>query len=309
MDPIIAQDVTRLYRNGRGVGQVSISVEAGCCFGVLGSNGSGKTTLTRLVAGLDRIDSGRMLVLGENAFGRPSHVRRLCGVSLDAPAHWDTLSGRQNLWFFARQFGLNGSVLSRRVDSLLEQAQLSKQADQPVAEYSFGMRRKLSVIEAIVHDPDLLILDEPSAGADVTFLDRLVQWIHDRRGQGKTTWIADNDADWLSRAATDVVLLCDGRIKAEGKVADLTDSVSARSRVDIQLEESGFDAKPSIDGIAAFCCQEDRITADIDDSCELPVKLLHWITSSGGRVRSMEISSITLYEALLGRAGKQEKTT
>lgn len=309
MDPIIAQDITRLYRNRLGVKNISISVKTGRCLGVLGSNGSGKTTLTRLVAGLDRVGKGSLSVLGENTFPRPSYLRRRCGVSLDTPAHWDTLSGRQNLWFFARQFGLSGSVLRRRVDELLSEAELKKQADQPVSVYSFGMRRKLSIIEAMVHDPDLLILDEPSAGADMAFLDRLVNWIHNRCKRGKTTWVADNDADWLQRAATNVVLLCDGRIRAEGTVSHLMSSVSARNRISIQLEQSGFNAKPSIDGIVEFRCEGSQITADVKGNSEIPVKLLNWINASGGHVREMKISSFTLYQALMQLAEQKETTS
>jgi ABC-type multidrug transport system ATPase subunit len=306
MDPIIAQDIVRLHSNDRGVNRVSMSVKAGQCFGVLGSNGSGKTTLTRLVAGIDRAESGRLSVLGKPAFPRPAHLRRLCGVALDTPAHWDTLSGRQNLWFFARQFGLSGSGLSHRVDELLCESELVAQENEPVEVYSFGMRRKLSIIEALIHDPELLILDEPSAGVDVIFLDRLVQWIQQRCEQGKTTWITDNDADWLARVATDVILLSEGRIKAEGTVPKLLASVSARNRVEILLEQSNFTVRPTISGIESFSCEENKISADIDGNPELPVKLHQWITASGGRVRSMKVCSVTLYEALMRSAKQQE---
>ena len=306
MDPIIAKDIVRLHRTGRGVNGISVSVKTGQCFGVLGPNGSGKTTLTRLVAGIDRIESGHLSVLGKPAFPRPAHLRRLCGVALDTPAHWDTLSGRQNLGFFARQFGLSGSELSRRVDELLYEAELTDQANEPVSVYSFGMRRKLSIIEALAHDPDLLILDEPSAGADVMFLDRLEQLIHHRSENGKTTWISDNDADWLARVATDVILLSEGRMKAEGTVPKLLASVGARNRVEILLEQSTFISRPTFNGIEAFCSEGNRVNADIDGNPELPVKLLQWITASGGQVRSMKIRSITLHEALMQRSKQKE---
>lgn len=306
MEPIIAKDLFRHYSTGRGVDGVSLSVKAGQCFGVLGANGSGKTTLTRLVAGLDRAQRGDMSVLGGTACPRPLGLRRRCGVALDSPAHWENLSGRQNLWFFARQYGLKGSYLYRRVGQLLCEAQLIDQADEPVAVYSLGMRRKLSVIEALVHDPDLLILDEPSAGADVAFLDRLVEWIKVRCERGKTTWIADNAADWLARAATDVILLSEGRIEARGAVSELMASVGARNRIDIVLEQSDFNATPDICGVIEFRRKENNLSADVDSNPELPIELLRWITASGGRVRSMEIRSMTLHEALIRRAERRE---
>lgn len=304
MDPIVVKDISRYYHTGRGLENVSLSVKAGRCFGVLGANGSGKTTLTRLVAGLDRVESGEISVLGKPAYPRPSHLRRRCGVALDSPAHWEDLSGKQNLWFFARQYGMNGSSLRRRVNELLDEADLAQQADETVAGYSFGMRRKLSILEAIAHEPDLLILDEPSAGIDVMFQDRLIEQIHNRCKLGKTTWVADNDADWLARAATDVILLNEGRIEARGSVSDLMASVGARNKIEIVLEQSDFSATPNINGVIRFSCKENRLIAEMDGNSELPIELLKWIIASGGRVRSMEVRSVTLHEALVQRAAQ-----
>lgn len=306
MEPISAVDIARRHRNGRGIEGVSLTVQAGRCLGVLGPNGSGKTTLTRLVAGLDRTDRGTLSVLGSPACPRPHHLRRRCGIALDAPAHWETLSGRQNLWFFAKQCGLRGAGLSQRVNELLTEADLEAQVDEPVAAYSFGMRRKLSIIEVLAHDPDLLILDEPSAGADEAFLQRLVRWIAERCARGKTTWIADNDADWVSKAATDAILLCDGRLVAGGTVTELMTSLTAQSRIDILLEEPRQYTMPSIKGIKTFACEGNRIHTEAHSDPQLPAELLRWITARGGRVRSLEIHSMTLYEALTQKAASQE---
>jgi len=305
MEPITATDITRRHRNGRGVQGISLAVQAGRCLGVLGPNGSGKTTLTRLVAGLDRTDRGALSVLGSPDHPRPPHLRRRTGVALDAPAHWETLSGKQNLWFFARQSGLNGADLNQRVNELLAEADLAAQADEPVAAYSFGMRRKLSIIEALAHDPDLLILDEPSAGADAAFLQRLTQWIADRGARGKTTWIADNDPDWVARAATDAILLREGKLAAGGTVPDLIGSLAAQSRIEILLEEPQQYPTPDIKGIKTFTCEADRITAEVQSDPQLPAELLRWIVAHRGRVRSLEVHSITLYEALTKKADSQ----
>jgi len=161
------------------------------------------------------------------------------------------------------------------------------------------MRRKLYIIEALVYDCDLLVLDEPSAGADTNFLDRLVTVIRRRCEEGRTTWIADNDADWLARVATDAILLEDGRIAAAGSVPGLVASLPARSRIEILLERTGSAAVPDIPGVSRYQCASNRITADLSDSDKLPAELLAWVTANGGRVKSMEIRSMTLHEALL----------
>lgn len=303
---IIAEDVTRRHATGRGVEDISLSVRAGYCLGVLGSNGSGKTTLTRLVAGLDAPDRGHLSVLDAPSYPRPPRLRQRCGVSLDASAHWERLSGRQNLYFFARQYGLAQPTLGRRMDALLAEADLLAQADDPVASYSFGMRRKLSLIESLVHDPDVLILDEPSAGVDAPFLERLTQSICERGHRGKTTWIADNDPDWLARTASHAVLLDNGRIEARGRVPELTASIGARNRVEITLEQDDWDQKPDLAGIHEFHCEGNRIDVVLEDDPQLPAQIIQWIVAHQGRVRTMEIHAVTLREALAQRAGRQE---
>ncbi len=306
MQAIVAEDVIRRYATGRGIEGLSLSVPAGQCLGILGANGSGKTTLTRLIAGLDRVEAGRLEVLGAPAYPRSQDLRRRCGVALESPAHWESLSGRQNLWFFARQYGLNGPHLTQRVTELLGDADLTAQADDPVAMYSFGMRRKLGILEALVHGPDLLILDEPSAGTDAGFLDRLIQWVRGRCEQGATTWIADNDTDWLSRVAEYAILLCDGRIASEGGVRELMGSVKARNRIEILLEEPGFNSPPDMGEIEVFRCRGKRITAEVQGNDGAPAEMLRWIGAHGGRVRSLEVRSLTLHDALLRRVRQRK---
>jgi ABC-type multidrug transport system ATPase subunit len=305
---IAAHNIVRTYSAGHGIRTISFSVQHGQCFGVLGANGSGKTTLTRLIAGLDRVRQGQLSLFGDSTFPRPRRLRRRCGVAVDTPAHWEHLTGRQNLAFFAHQYGLAGPALNERVDALLSDADLTAQADEPVETYSFGMRRKLNIIEAMVHDPDLLILDEPSAGVDMAFQDRLATWIWKRCDDGKTTWIADNDADWLAKAATEAVLLSQGRIVAGGSVKDLLESMDARYRIRMVLEKAIALNRPPLAGFTHFKHTDNELTADMDGDPHLPARLIEWVTDTGGQVRSMQIHAITLHEALQQRAGLKEPT-
>jgi ABC-2 type transport system ATP-binding protein len=307
LEIIAANNIVNKHSTGHGIQGISLSVQEGQCFGVIGANGSGKTTLTRLVAGLDPIQQGQLWVLEHSSLPRPSALRRRCGIALDTPAHWDNLSGRQNLTFFAHQYGLSGRALKQRVDELLEQANLAGQADDPVSMYSFGMCRKLTIVEAVVHSPDLLILDEPSAGLDTAFLDRLAEWIRQRCETGQTTWIADNNADWLGKTATDVALLSEGKIKAFGAVDELMRSIAAQYQITIDLKKPGMFDTPHPVGIMNLHYDEKQLTADVDGDPHLPAKLLGWVINSGGQVRSMEVHSITLHQALQHRIKKTER--
>ena len=255
---------------------------------------------------MDKIQKGTLSVFGVSAYGRPSNLRLRCGISLDKTAHWESLTGRQNLYFFARQYGLSGSMLTQRIETLLEEAEILEQANEPVSAYSLGMRRKLSIIEAIVHEPDLLIMDEPSAGVDVAFLDKLAYWIKKRNTERKTTWISDNDPDWIARAATDVILLENGKIKASGIVPELMNSVKALNRINITIENGEIGEKPNIKGIEQFQYEGNHIIADVLDDPNLTTELLSWINRTGLRIQSMQVKSLTLHEALIKQSKLKE---
>ena len=298
MQAIEAENVTRRYQNGRGIDHVSLRLAGGRCLAILGDNGSGKTTLIRLLAGIDRPDSGRLTVLGQAPSGRSAQLRRQCGVALDAAGHWDSLSGRQNLWFFARGYGMAGEHLDRHVSGLLDEAGLLCQADEPVGTYSFGMRRKLAILQALCHDPEMLIMDEPCAGVDASFLEYLGQLTHRRGEQGKTTCIADNNADWLAKAATDAVLLDSGRLCAQAVVAEALKSVRPSCRIDIALEAPDRSGPPHFEGLWRYESRGNHVIVEADGNGALPAKLLDWIARHNGKVRSMNVASITLLDAL-----------
>lgn len=304
MHAIVADRVSRQYAPGRGVRDVSLRLDAGQCLGILGPNGSGKSTLTRLMAGIERTDDGALTVFDAPAHERPAELRRRCGVALDTPATWKALSGRQHLEFFARQYGLRGRELHARTALFLDEASLASQADDPVRDYSFGMRRKLHVLTALCHEPDLLILDEPTAGADAAFVSWLATHIGQRGSQGKATWVADNDPDWLSRAATHALLLESGRVAAHGTVSELNASVGARSEVTVVFDGEPPAATPDMPGVVGTTADGNHLTVTLDGDASRLGDLVNWMTGHGAKVRSVEVRAVTLREALAQRSRK-----
>jgi ABC-type multidrug transport system ATPase subunit len=298
-DRVVAADsVSRVYHSGRGVHDVSFEVQAGECLALLGGNGSGKTTLMRLISGLDRPSRGTVRVFGTPPFSSPAAARRRWGVAQDTPAYWPELTGRDHLFFFLGQYGIRGEVLAGRVGELLEMGDLSAHADEPMKTYSFGMRRKMQVLAALGHDPELLILDEPCAGADVTFLSRLSRLVRERRRRGKTTCVADNNADWLSVTASHALLLAGGSIAAGGSVSELMRSIGARTEVEVRVGGAGFHAVPAEPWIGSFACRENRLTALIEGDSRNVGRFLNWITVQGESIRFVDVRTVTLREAL-----------
>ena len=202
--------MTRVYPNGRGVFDIDLRLGRGQSIGLMGANGSGKTTLLRVLATAQRADSGRVRWFGEADPCSPS-VRRRLGVVLDHTAHFDQLSGEQNALFFAAAYGVPHAVARRRLAELMEWAGLAAARHLKVAEYSLGMRRRLALVEALCHQPELLILDEPTLALDHIGARELAERLNALVEAGAALVVATNDVQLSEQVCERVILLRHGR--------------------------------------------------------------------------------------------------
>jgi ABC-2 type transport system ATP-binding protein len=209
---LIASGLTRRHPNGLGVFEMSLFARPGDVVGVLGPNGSGKTTLLRVLATLDPPTSGGVTWFGL-ADRRSPAVRRRLGVVLDRPVHFEALTGRQNAEFFAAQYGVPRLAVRRRVEDLLEWAGLQRARELPVAEFSLGMRRRLSLVEALCHEPDLLLLDEPSLALDGEGEVDLAWQLHRAAARGAAVVVATNDEPLAAAVCARALRLDRGRAR------------------------------------------------------------------------------------------------
>ena len=260
-----AEGVLRRYRNGRGVGPVSLGLRAGEVLALLGPNGSGKTTLLRCLATRSRPRGGEVRWFGDPD---PARARPRLAVVFDATAHVEEVSGEENLRFFAR---------ARKVPEepqLLVAAGLAEVGGEEVANYSYGMRRRLLIAEALVGDPALLVLDEPTLGLDVEGRNWLELVLRERQRRGWTTLLGTNDTSFVEEVATRVGFLVDGRLVADSPLADLLASlgglreVSLRFRGEVDLgplrDVAGVrQVVASPEGALVLAARRDGLVADI----------------------------------------------
>ena len=217
---------------------VSFQVAPGEIFGLLGPNGAGKTTAFRLLSGLLPPDAGSFTFDGRDvAPVNPSYRRRL-GVVFQDPSLDLKLTGRENLALGAALFGVTGRTASARITEALELMQLGPRADEPAARYSGGMRRRLEIARVLLHEPDLLLLDEPGRGVDPEALRRIweqIQSLRERRGLSViVTTHQPEEAERCRRVA----VLDAGRVVATGTPDDLRARVAGDVvRVDGELPE------------------------------------------------------------------------
>jgi ABC-2 type transport system ATP-binding protein len=227
-----AENLTRLYKSsGRGVTGVSLALDPGEIFGLVGPNGSGKSTLLRVLSTAIEPDSGTFRVRGVDGLREKRKVRAGVGLMVDRPTHYGDLSGWANAYFFARAYGMEGEKATSTLAELFDYFDLAEYRDDKAKTYSYGMGKKLALIEAVAHGPKLLLLDEPSLGLDYTSQLAYQRKIRELASAGATIVLASNQVDEVEALCERVAFLHRGMLVAEGTPEELVSSLKGVRRI------------------------------------------------------------------------------
>ena len=227
-----ARKISLHYKSsGRGISEVSLSVAPGEVYGLMGPNGSGKSTLLRVLSTAIAPDSGGFRVGGMDGLTEKRKARARLGLMVDHPTHYDDLTGRANAYFFARSYGMDASKAEGTLAELFDYFDLAEYANDKVKTYSYGMGKKLALIEAMAHGPEVLLLDEPSLGLDYPSQLAYQNRIRDLAGSGVTVLLASNQVDEVESLCDRAAFLHRGKVVAEGTPEDLISRVEGVRRI------------------------------------------------------------------------------
>ena len=228
---------------------MSLEIARGEAFGLLGPNGAGKTTTLSMIVGLIAPDGGSVEVGGADPL-RPATRRRI-GICPQAVSLYPELTGRQNLTFFARLQGLSGRDLRARVDWALDFSGLTDRADTRVSTYSGGMQRRLNLAAGMVHDPEVLLCDEPTVGVDPQSRNHLYEQIERLRDEGRTILYTTHYMEEAQRLCNRVAILDHGAVLALGSPDELIAAHGGTATVTADLagpRPAGLELPGSLDG-------------------------------------------------------------
>lgn len=217
-----AEGLTKRFKDVLAVDRATFSVERGTVFGLLGENGAGKTTTLRMLATLLRPTEGTATVNGHDLLEEPELVRRSLGVLFEGGVY-DRLTARENIRYFGQLHGVDSQRLERRIEELLELLKMREFADRRVGGLSKGMRQKVAIARALVHDPPVLLMDEPTAGLDVTAARIVHEFVQEAGRSGRTVIFSSHNMNEVEKLCHRVAVIHRGRIVACGTVAALRD--------------------------------------------------------------------------------------
>jgi ABC-2 type transport system ATP-binding protein len=208
------------------VDDVSFSVERGTLIGLLGPNGAGKTTTVSMIAGLQTPDRGDVLIDGAKLTGDTDPKKRRIGFVPQDLALYDELSARANLRFFGGLYGLTGAPLDQAIRRVLELVGLADRVNDLVKTYSGGMKRRLNLAAGLLHDPDILLLDEPTVGVDPQSRNAIFDNLETLKAQGKALIYTTHYMEEVERLADRIIVVDHGRVIAEDTLAGLQSRVA-----------------------------------------------------------------------------------
>jgi ABC-2 type transport system ATP-binding protein len=233
---IESRDISKTYGAFEAVKSLSLSVSYGQIFALLGPNGAGKTTTIRMLMGILAPTSGWARIEGFDCFRDRVEVKRRVGYLPDEPVFYDYLRGSEIIRFSGEMHGLSHGEIENRAQPLTEQLELDDALEEFAVNYSRGMKKKLALVCALLHDPPLLILDEPTNGLDPFATRQLHEIIKAKSVEGKTVFFSTHLLDQVEKIATDIAIMVEGRLAARGTLTELRARVSS----DSSLEEIFF---------------------------------------------------------------------
>jgi ABC-2 type transport system ATP-binding protein len=281
---------------------VSFEVKKGETFGLLGPNGAGKTTTINILCGLARPDQGTVSLDGKTDPTVPE-VRLSLGVVPQMLALYEELSAQENLRFFGRIYGLSGRKLKERISNCLEIAGLSQRSKERISKYSSGMKRRLNMVCSLLHEPPLLLLDEPTVGVDPQSRNLIFETIEGWKKQGRTIIYTTHYMEEAQRLCDRVAILDHGRILDMDSVDNLIKKHGGPSHIEAEFEEKLSD----LDKLRSFI--EDRNVQFEENKIRFktnqPMESLAMLNRSGVCFRSLKVQMADLEDVFLNLTGRR----
>ena len=302
------QDLNKDFGDVHAVQGVSFEVGAGEIFSLLGPNGAGKSTTISMLACLLAPTAGDARVMGHSVRTEPMAVKGAIGVVPQEIALYEDLSARENLSFWGKMYGLRGATLAQRIDEVLDVIGLVDRQKGAVSKFSGGMKRRLNIGIALLHRPEVLILDEPTVGIDPQSRRKILDSVTDLNRQGMTVLYTTHYMEEAQEISDRIAIMDRGQIIARGTHEELVKIVGELDRVDLTLNippDGVADAWRKMEGVHQVRTDDGTVTLLVDDSNLILPRLFESANQNGVRITSVEIQEPNLEAVFLHLTGRE----
>ncbi|HOP69311.1 MAG TPA: ABC transporter ATP-binding protein [Bacillota bacterium] len=298
--------LTKRYKGLTAVDGISFEIPRGAVFGLLGPNGAGKSTTVSMLSGLIRPDAGEISIEGLDLWRRPLQAKAAMGIVPQEIALYPSLTARENLKFWGRLYRLGGRELSRRVEEVLDLVGLRERANEPLEKYSGGMKRRINIAAGLLHNPRLLILDEPTVGVDPQSRRAILETIKELNRQGLTVLYTSHYMEEVEELCSLVTIMDRGRIIASGRVEELLQLVMDTEVINLEMArplENGA-LLEGVPGVKGVLVEENRARVMVEESRKNLAPVIEAVTAGGISVLSVVVEKPSLEAVFLHLTGR-----
>lgn len=306
MELLKVSALKKIFKDFEAVKEVSFSVKKGESFGLLGPNGAGKSTTINMLTGLFPPTSGSIEIAGIDMVKESKKAQGLIGIVPQEIALYQTMSARENLFFWGRMYGLSGNTLEKRVKETLELIGLADRAKGKVETFSGGMKRRVNIGVAILHKPELLIMDEPTVGIDPQSRTHILETVKELNREGMTVIYTSHYMEEVEFLCERIGIMDHGRLIALGTIPELRETIGDRSRMVFSIPE-GFTSHETLGGmipVEDISYSGTELTVFHREPQSVLSGLVQKMTETGAHITGVEIIEPNLESVFLHLTGR-----
>jgi ABC-2 type transport system ATP-binding protein len=294
------ENLGKHYGNKVALEDVTFSVNSGSCFGLLGPNGAGKSTTMKILTGIVDADHGTVNILGKDAIKQRRSIQQQVGYVPQGITLYDKLSAYENLVFFGEMNGIRGHALKQRITEVLEQTGLSDRANDPVKNFSGGMKRRINIAVALLHKPKLLILDEPTVGIDPQSRNHIFEMMRSLKNEGVTLIYSTHYMEEVEALCDHIAIIDHGKVITQGSLNELLDRYGQKA---LYYEAIGQTDPPHFNHTTNVYPKNSGWVIETEDPLETMQDLLTNAQLQGLEIKALEILRPTLETVFLSLTG------
>jgi len=307
MNAIEVKNLKKSFGDLQAVQDATFAADSGEVLSLLGPNGAGKSTTISMLSGLLAPTAGEASIMGHSVTKEPELAKKSLGVVPQDIALYPDLSARENLVFWGKMYGLRGAALKSRVDEVLEVIGLADRQKDHVGKFSGGMKRRVNIGAALLHKPDVVIMDEPTVGIDPQSRRHILDNVKELNQQGMTVLYTTHYMEEAAELSDHIAIMDMGKVIAYGTHDELIKLVGEQTRIDIKLNVEGSNVQESwkrVGGVTKIDAQDGTITVLVDDSNQVLPHLFEEASKADVRITSVDIQEPNLETVFLHLTGR-----